>query len=918
MFNSRRASKRDSKQQNRGLKKRKPNLSVDTTFSRHRAPPPHEILDRCAAPRTERTAGQTVALNANDNKTPMIIITPAREDFDLPDSFSHNTGQRRAPSSVYSRATDYLPRSRRFSRTPPLPFLAPRTSSRRNDSHDYAQDTDMRRPQAASIYTEFEEDVASQTSPGTAPVHRSISGLVPTPRRSNGWWNIINSPFSASSHLSLWKSPVPDDRTPILRGNRKMSLDSDEEALRSAPPAYHDRPFITYSEPHRSVTAPIIMSTNDDGVNIYRIPSQGEAAPYYDIGRHFPSLVISPTQARSILETETPVTVHELPKNASDNSTVLPILVGPITDPFADGQAAPEQSKAMFSTPSADELKTPIPMPCMPEHSPTTLNSQFSPLSPSPILGKAHLAQVIGEVKGEQKEVDVFAPRQTPPSSPAHGPQGLAAATMASRSLEDATSKHVEAAAPPHPYMHSRSSSYGLGITGSEVELFPAAKEADEKQAEKSVAGDAPPDGPPWYRRYLWVLLALGTGLVTLAVVLIVMHVPQNHNDIAVQAQWVNLTGFPDLPVGVMTVAQPKAVRKEDGCVQQSALWSCGISADQRTNTTGLPNFRFEVRFRNDSSLNSTLVQSGHQRRSGGSAVAALSSVRRMNILARDSWTDSLFEANPAPPPDQVFLGNTTDNNTLPYDGEATPFYVSLVDAKALTLQKRQSSVYPYPTTDNSTDGAVSQTGPQSIPKPTINSDGTPTSERLYPLAEAQPLRLYKRQQQDEHYGFYTFYDRTVYIANSSSGSIISNTPLSNASAVCTWSQTRFLVQIWTRGLLSSVSIGNGSSDAAASNSTANDMTFPGSFPYAVTVTVDRHGGDASQKGVYCYGIGANQQVEQNVKSWIAEDRAHGGTIINPGSVPTNNGSSLSKQVSDANGGIDGGTGGCACAWQNW
>ena len=98
--------------------------------------------------------------------------------------------------------------------------------------------------------------------------------------------------------------------------------------------------------------------------------------------------------------------------------------------------------------------------------------------------------------------------------------------------------------------------------------------------------------------------------------------------------------------------------------------------------------------------------------------------------------------------------------------------------------------------------------------------------------------------------------------------------------------------------------------------SSANDMTAPGSFPYSVTVTLDRHGGDASEKGVYCYSLNGEQQVTDTVRTWVVENRAFDGELISPAAVPMNNGTMLTKRSDSA--GIDGGSGGCACQWQNW
>ncbi len=147
-------------------------------------------------------------------------------------------------------------------------------------------------------------------------------------------------------------------------------------------------------------------------------------------------------------------------------------------------------------------------------------------------------------------------------------------------------------------------------------------------------------------------------------------------------------------------------------------------------------------------------------------------------------------------------------------------------------------------------------------------------------------------------------------------GNVTANVQLETANAVCTWSQTRLLFQIWTQKAdVTSLSVSEPAKTSLL-NSSANDMSAPGSFPYSVTVTLDRHGGNADEKGVYCYSLNGEQQVTETVRTWIAENRAFDGTLVNPAAAPMNNGTTLVKR--SGNTGIDGGSGGCACQWQNW
>ena len=72
-----------------------------------------------------------------------------------------------------------------------------------------------------------------------------------------------------------------------------------------------------------------------------------------------------------------------------------------------------------------------------------------------------------------------------------------------------------------------------------------------------------------------------------------------------------------------------------------------------------------------------------------------------------------------------------------------------------------------------------------------------------------------------------------------------------------------------------------------------------------------------AKKGVYCYGLDEQQRAIESMGTWIAENRGFDGSIVSPGSVPGGNSTQLSKRDSNYGSGIDGGSGGCMCQWQN-
>ena len=437
-------------------------------------------------------------------------------------------------------------------------------------------------------------------------------------------------------------------------------------------------------------------------------------------------------------------------------------------------------------------------------------------------------------------------------------------------------------------------------------------------------------------RRWLYCGIISALVLMVVLILVLAMTLTRKGDKMPVQTQWLNITGYPPIPTGISTIAQPNAANEDSGCVQPATLWSCALPKEQQQSITpnqpDQPNFRVEIRFRNGTAPNGT----SFGKRSETSTLyprTARSLVQGRFLRIRDALADALYTPSPAPPSqeDQSFLGNTTDNNTTPFNGEYTPFYMSFMDTTPIPsrLAKRQG-----PNSTNSTDPFPDLTS--DIPPPDLNSDGTAAAANLLPFPSAQPLQLYNRGLSTEHYGFYTYFDRSIFLKSTAlvntTGPTAGDVPDDEnggaeedaATVRCTWAQTRFLVQIWTnRGgsvaLLPSPTPTASSKPTSTSNATlssANDFTRPGSFPYPVSITVDRHGGDLGQKMIYCYGLDNREHVLTQEKKVQLEDRGFGGVLINPALGPFGN---VNVSLSSGGpGGIDGGTGGCQCLWKNW
>ena len=454
-------------------------------------------------------------------------------------------------------------------------------------------------------------------------------------------------------------------------------------------------------------------------------------------------------------------------------------------------------------------------------------------------------------------------------------------------------------------------------------------------------------------KRKKWIIVAISAGLLFMVILILILAMTLHHkgDEQEVQSQWLNITGFPPIPTGVSTVVQPDAVRESSGCVEPSTLWSCALPKEQQAavapNDADQPNFRVEIRFRNDSTFDSSGASNAtFARRDSQSRPRFAKAFIRSRILeARDSFTNLLFTPMPAPPSreDQAFLGENTDGNSAPFEGEETPFFMSFENADKLPsrLAKRAN---PQPTSTSSASSASSSVDPfpdltSNIPKPDVNPDGTAAPANLLSYPSAQPLKLYDRGKNTEHYGFYTYFDRSIFLKSTAllNSSNVAPVPADKdggaeedaATVRCTWTQTRFLVQIWTnqgaQAQLLSVSNNttvSGSHEAHGkqpkdlTSSSANNFSRPGSFPYPVSITLDRHGGNIKSKEIFCYGIDDRQHVIDSQKKVQLEDRAFGGKLVNPALGPFGD-----VKVSNAEGGpggIDGGTGGCGCVWRNW
>ncbi|CAN9423658.1 unnamed protein product [Alternaria alternata] len=731
--------------------------------------------------------------------TPSIIITPAAVKSvwspDTPFTESDYT------PSIYSRYQSTFANSN----VPPVPALpagmsqAPGADTARdtqgavgharNDTLDSAvtafeeDDDSKRKDRIMSTSTVFEED---ETPLRERTVENSLAidtSMVPTPRRSQGWWNVITTPFVMTPKSSTWTEPGRDgDRTPdvpivpLQYGTRKR-----EESIP-----------LSKGPDNTAVTVSSVSSQRDSEKVVFHPTPEPASDPHRGITSPLSTMSASPVVGTAAIGTVLMPRQVEEPRQINVNIELQDRR--PIADSYSVRANYPPPSQHMHTSAPAPQVKSGASPP-------TNTNTS-------------------------QQSLPVFAP---PPK-------------FAQKARTGAT---ITSAVPAHKLLLPTSKGEGSTAKGNDNN--------DNKPTPTQPSAD-------------------------------------------VGSQWLNLTDYPPIPTGILTIAQPEAVEEESGCVAPTTLWSCALPKELQQsvapNKPDQPNFKVEITFENGSSAE--LPKSQRVKRA-------------MNPVSAGAFVRSLLHAraaaspSPAPPSttDMSFLGQTTDGNSAPFEGEDTGLFISIQDptVSVSRMTKRADANDPTNIT------AV-------IPPPMLASDGTAAPANLLPFPSAQPLRLYNRGKDDEHYGFYNYFDRSIFLKQingtnrgGNPADVDGGSTKDAAKLRCTYSQTRFLVQIWTRSKESKTLLQRSASD------NSNVFKRPGTFPYPVTVTIDRHGGDPAKKNLYCYEMEDDGSIkdEESKKSFQFEDRGFGGNLVKG-----------TQGQGSVSGSIDGGTGGCRCQWQNW
>lgn len=915
-------------------------------------------------------------------ETPTIIITPAQASTIWSALEDNSAGPNLRPtSSIYSQAPHNAIGIYAKNDAPPVPQMPAsvlenerqRVAAQRSyfspDSdegttwEDDVTDRDIKsRSRAFSTGTVFEEDEspvivrrgrAISVSAGLKDLKHASISTVATRRRSKGWWNYITTPFLTRSNTVATRGVFEDQQPPALP-SLTIAAEKAQEAERDGKmwekqfsPLTPETTTTISSEAWWETSAKDDQSKIPNAVqspNVYESKHKAQTSrgslPFVlsedttrggNITPSLPIIDAEPQFNRGISEISV-ANSREAPL-ASDESNVRDLQTN---NPFVQPRLVDLSNQPSALQPMRQQVPRPIP--------PALAQAPVLPSPPPPYSPAGSQIPRYRAVLPPNHIQNLQYPVSPGPLSP-----GLQQAMSAGGGIPMSNVPLTPAARVPinlnsgYPVLPARQAPVIFDPPPLQPISIKAQKKAEAKrrrhEKEDAVARKAGGwwrgrgcvsdrgcygrSGPEGRKKRRWYFgLIVGFSIMMILVISLATTLHRKSNTIVGPSQWLNLTGFPPIFTGLSTIASPANLETNTGCVFPATQWSCDLPKEQQAsiapNPPNQPNFLLQIQWDNSSATNATFSNVTGNPKLGtrslvGNPVSAGQLIKRLLFKTRQIVT---FAPNPAPPSfaEEYFLGNTTDGIVSPNKaGEPTPFYISFLSPTESSFTKRQlttrASSNQFPNVS------------EAIPPPSLNKNGTAQPANLLPLPFQQPIRLYDRGLPSEHYGFYSYFDRSIFLksisplnqSNLGDGAVPDDenggATEQEAGFRCTWAETRFLVQMWTRMNSTTRLLNSTSSSSPASGS---NFTQPGTFPYPVTITLDRHGGDATRKMLYCYEMDEREGIISSEKQLVGENRGFGGKIINPAAQIFQNESDPSL------GGVDGGTGGCSCQWSNF
>jgi hypothetical protein len=301
-----------------------------------------------------------------------------------------------------------------------------------------------------------------------------------------------------------------------------------------------------------------------------------------------------------------------------------------------------------------------------------------------------------------------------------------------------------------------------------------------------------------------WAISGLIVVILVAIVVGVVMGVRSRSHNMPPKSEN-NSPYFPNLPLGNVVVRPFQRADRLSTCVARPYQWSCELPPDTKvpkTNATNdgfkVPEFRFTIKHRESKSASGP----------------------------KSSWIPI-----PRNVPNIADYENVSAVDGVTDAGEDTDFYITLTASAG------------FQATDSQAGGKEFNDSKREIIKE--------ESHMLPATAANQPLRLFDRGLDTEHYGFHLYFDKTIQFANSSR--LISSRDIGGVSAEASryriqWSNTRFKVTIFTKKIAKVVE-----------STLATEMGLP------VDIWEDRVGGDRRGRIITAWHLDEKGTVGKHV-----------------------------------------------------
>lgn len=81
-----------------------------------------------------------------------------------------------------------------------------------------------------------------------------------------------------------------------------------------------------------------------------------------------------------------------------------------------------------------------------------------------------------------------------------------------------------------------------------------------------------------------WLLIGIALALLIMIVIILslALTLTGKGDNMPVQTQWLNISGFPPIPTGISTIIDPEAANEQSGCVSPTTLWSCALPKEEQ------------------------------------------------------------------------------------------------------------------------------------------------------------------------------------------------------------------------------------------------------------------------------------------------------------------------------------------------